>query len=574
MRIIVHTLRSAANALLLLGAALAVSSIAGAQATRVRVIRNFDSTFGIQPLAGDWNPADGDTSWTGWSVGTSSANYLILDELEFQGTTLKLNFTAGDDPWETMTLRFAPEVPLSLADTAELQLWIRPSYETSRPFVSMLLRLTMRDGSLWETAKVVVNQRWQRSALPVGPDDFSHVASGPQGALDLADIVGWELLFVDLPPGAHQVELLRVTAKDLFVDSQVPAESFTAAFDVSGSNSGEGSVLFRRGDWNPADGDTDWLQHHHIPTTYWSPVGAHLEAEYRSAGDPWETVSIRKQAASHFDLSGSEQVIAYLRADPSPDPNALVLSLIMRDGSVWQQGKARDVINDLGYSLVYHVGVPYRFALDPSGSGFSHASWSPPGEFDLNAVQSWELFFGDLGQGVHAVKMEQVTLRNSASFSAVEVTVQAEGTAQWQPHRFAADGVRATVSATGDEHDGVTLAGSDSAESGFMIEVGSDYENGAANAVTFRLLADDGETREVAFPLEAVGTTIMRVHTSCPQPHPGLPARPIDQVAWCAGHQGPLYGMDPSKFSRWELHLHRIPAGEHALRIAVFPQVE
>jgi hypothetical protein len=553
------------------------TTTARAQALSEQVVERFDSVDKVQFVSGDWNPADGDTTWLTRTL-ANSVNGADPNVLEFAGLALTASFSASTDPWETVSIQSLPGRLLVLADTAEFQLLLKPNYQSDRTTVSVLLRLTMQDGSMWDQTKVVRNGVWQRAAFPVSTGDFARVSWGPTGQFNLSTVASWQVIFVDLPAGQHSVELHALHAKRPIDTAPPTAEAFdTRFFSYGGAVANtQSNILFRRGDWNANDGDTDWLYHRHKVSTSYSP-SSYLQASYRSAADPWETVSIRKDAQTRFELAGAKQIVARLSAERNLDPNALVLSLTMQDGSVWQQGRALDAVSNLGYVPGNSVGVPYHFPIDAAGRGWNRAEWGPFGYFNLDRVRSWELYFNNLGSGVHEVLIQGVELSALSSASAaIDATLQASGQARIVAQQLAAaDGARATIAASGAVSDQVALQGTASAAAGFLVEVTSSYANNATDAALFRLSASDGETRELRFALPQAGRSLMRIHTSCPGLPPGTMVRgPAEMDARCQSLQGAFYGMDLAKFDRWELRLQSIPAGEHSVKLAVFPQVE
>ena len=78
-------------------------------------------------------------------------------------------------------------------------------------------------------------------------------------------------------------------------------------------------------------------------------------------------MSLRKEAQTYFDLtaSGNNQIVALVNADLNLDPNALIMSLTMEDGSIWQQGKRLDVVGESG-SLTNYADDGSRFAIQVS----------------------------------------------------------------------------------------------------------------------------------------------------------------------------------------------------------------
>jgi hypothetical protein len=543
---------------------------ASAQALSEHEIERFDSVEKVRFVSSDWNPADGDTAWLTRGV-ASSVNGANPNELEFAGPALTATFTAGSDAWENVAIQSLPERALELHGTQEFQLLLKPSYQSTRATVSVLLRLTMQDGSLWDQTKVVRNGLWQRAVFPVGDSDFVRVGWGPPGSFDLSAVASWQVILVDLPVGQHSIELYALHAKR----AAAAADSFSTRFFSTGGAlaNTQSDVLFRRGDWNSNDGDTDWLYHRHKVSTSYS-TSSYLQASYRSDGDPWETVSVRKEATNRFDLGAAKQIVVRLSAEQNLDPNALVLSLTMQDGSVWQQGKPIDVVSSLGYVPGSGVGVPHRFALAANGAGWTRAAWGPYGYFNLDRVRSWELYFNNLGTGMHEVLIQGVELASGASATDA-ATFQAAGQARVLSQLAAADGVRATITSSGAPSDRLSLLGTSSVANGFLVEITSSYAGQGADAAVFRLSAPDGETREVSVAVPRAGRTLLRVHTTCPGLPPGVMVRgPAEMEARCRSTQASFYGMDLAKFDRWELRLQNIPAGEHSVKLAVFPAIE
>ena len=126
----------------------------------------FDSTNTVQFLQNDWNPADGDTHW---QTVVSDGMWVSTDPylLDFYGATVAGTFAVGNDPWETVSIKSLAGEQFDLRGTQEIQLAAHPVYVTSSPYASVVLRLTMQDGSIWDQPKVLANNVWQRAAFPV-----------------------------------------------------------------------------------------------------------------------------------------------------------------------------------------------------------------------------------------------------------------------------------------------------------------------------------------------------------------------------------------------------------------------
>ena len=427
--------------------ALSLAHALPAQATTLKVLKYFDSTNTVQFLQNDWNPADGDTHW---QTVVSDGMWVSTDPylLDFYGATVAGTFAVGNDPWETVSIKSLAGEQFDLRGTQEIQLAAHPVYVTSSPYASVVLRLTMQDGSIWDQPKVLANNVWQRAAFPVKEDSFARVEWGPEGLFDLGKVASWEVILVDLPPNStHHIDLRAVYMKGNY--DPAPAQNVAEPFGVDFFN-GAGSILFRHADWNPADGDTDWLYHINKIPASWDPYGF-LKAVYRSQGDPWETVSLRKEAQTYFDLTANNnnQIVALVHADLNLDPNALIMSLTMEDGSVWQYGRPLDVVRESGSLMNYaddrNLVSPYRFPLDPDGKGWTMAAWGPTGRFDLSRIKAWELYFDNLGQGEHTVFLGSIDTIAVTSLVRAANTFGTTGQAQWLETRFASDGVVADI---------------------------------------------------------------------------------------------------------------------------------
>src|SRR4051794_5816187 len=424
---------------------LALALALPAQATTLKILKSFDSTNTVQFLQNDWNPADGDTYW---QTVVPDGMWISTDPylLDFFGANVAGSFVVGDDPWETVSIKSLAGEQFDLRGTQEIQLAARPQYVTSRPYVTVVFRLTMQDGSIWDQPKVLANNVWQRAAFPVKEDSFARAEWGPEGMFDLGKVASWEVILVDLPPNnTHHIAFRTVYMKGSY---DAPADKNAAEpFTINFSN-GDGGILFRHADWNPVDGDTDWLYHINKLPASWDPYGF-LKAVYRSEGDPWETVSLRKEAQTYFDLTANSngQIVALVNADLNLDPNALIMSLTMEDGSIWQQGRPLDVVRESGslmnYADILDLVSPYRFLLDPNGKGWTMAAWGPTGRFDLSRIKAWELFFNNLGQGEHSVLLGSIDTNSATSLVQAANTFGASGQAQWLERSFSSDGVGA-----------------------------------------------------------------------------------------------------------------------------------
>ncbi|AKH36850.1 MULTISPECIES: hypothetical protein [Nitrosomonas] len=548
-----------------------------AQATTLKNLKSFDSTNTVQYLQNDWNPADGDTHWGDIktdNMSTSTDPYL----LDFFGAYVVGDFFVGNDLWETVSIKsLAGEVDLD--GTQEIQLLVRPRYTTSKPYVSILLRLIMEDGSMWDQIKVLANNIWQRGVFPVNEDAFARVEWSPQGVFNLGKVASWEVILVDLPPNNHHsIDLRAMYMKgnyDTSVNKNV-AEPFGVEF-----YNGDGSMLFRHADWNPADGDTDWLYHVWKQPTYYDPSGF-MKAVYRSESDPWETVSLRKEAQSFFDLTTTHhsQIVALVRADLNLDPNALIMSLTMEDGSVWQQGRPLDIVRSTSLYHYRHDGnnmFPYRFSLDPNGKGWTMAAWGPAGTFDLTRVKAWELFFNNLGQGEHTVLLGSIDTMDTMLGSLIQAgsTFGATGQAQWLDHSFSSVGVVADISSGGNVGDSffITSESIGALGLGFNLEVATSYVNTASDAVVFRLTTADGKIWQQSYHLPQIGRSIFRVYTSCPSTYPYM-ARPDPDDMRCKNILAGFYGINPADIIKWEITLNSPPAGEHKIGINLITTIQ
>jgi hypothetical protein len=147
-----------------------------AQATTLKILKRFDSTDAALFLQDDWNPANGNTHWGTISVSGSP----VPGPSDFYGANVAGSFSAGEDFWENISIKSPGGVPFSLQGTQEIQLVARPQYVTDRPYVTIVLRLVMQDGSMWDQHKVLANNVWQTAAFPVeGDSSFTRVEWGP-----------------------------------------------------------------------------------------------------------------------------------------------------------------------------------------------------------------------------------------------------------------------------------------------------------------------------------------------------------------------------------------------------------
>ena len=538
-----------------------------AQATTLKILKRFDATNSASFLQNDWNPANGNTHWG--AIALSQSNEGI--PTDYMGTNVAGSFSVGEDPWETVSIKSIAGQQFDLRGTQEIQLVARPQYVTDRPYVTIVLRLAMQDGSIWDQPKVMANNVWQTAAFPVKEDSFFRAEWGPAGAFDLGRVASWEVILVDLPPGNHAINFHTLYMKGDYT----PAGSVAEPFGVNLSL-GDGSILFRRADWNPVDGDTDWLYHVRTHPHYYNPYGASMRAFYRSGGDPWETVSLRKEAQTYFDLtaSGSGQIVAQLgNAGPNFDPNALVMSLTMEDGSVWQQGKPLDLVSSTGYTYPGSVGEPYRFSLDPQGKGWIRAGWGPAGNFDLSRIKAWELSFNNLGEGENSVLLGSIELMEASSLVKADNTFGATGQAQWLERRFASDGMVADISSDGLQNS-LYIASETPINGlglGFNLEIASSYANSSPDAVVFKLTTGDGTVWQQSFALPEAGRSIRRIYTSCPAPIGMIRPDPDDMR--CKFILGTFYGIT-SDIKKWEVVLNRPPAGEHKIQVNLLSTVQ
>lgn len=541
-----------------------------AQATSIKTLTYFDATDKAQFLQNDWNPADGDTHWE--AVAAGYMNVLDPYLLDFIGVNVGGNFVVGDDPWETVSIKSLAGQQLDLRQTQEMQIAANPQYVTSRPYVSTVFRLTMQDGSIWDQPKVLANNVWQRAAFPIKEDSFARAEWGPEGIFDLGKVVSWEVILVDLPSSStHHIDFQAIYMKGNYDTPQDvnAAEPFGVNFF-----NGDGSILFRHADWNPADGDTDWLYHVNKVPASWDPYG-YLKAVYRSEDDPWETVSLRKEAQTYFDLtaSGNNQIVALVNADLNLDPNALIMSLTMEDGSIWQQGKPLDVVGESGSLTNYaddrNLVSPYRFHLDPNGKGWTMAAWGPAGRFDLSRIKAWELYFNNLGQGEHAVLVGSIDTITATSLVQAANTFGTAGQAQWLERTFSFDGVVADISSAGGVGDRFSIAAPiDGSGGGFTLEVTNSYVNPSPDAVVFMLTTKDGKIWQQAYSLPKAGRSVLWIYTACPSVPPGTPGtRPNAYEDHCKVAMGPLYGLNPADITNWEIRLNSPPGGENKIKV-------
>ncbi|WP_143053104.1 hypothetical protein [Nitrosovibrio tenuis] len=546
------------------------------QATTLKALKYIDSTNTVQFLQNDWNPADGDTHWEaigvdGMWVGTDP--YL----LDFFGANVAGSFSVGDDPWEIVSIKSLAGEQLDLRQTQEMQLVARPLYVTSNPFVSVVLRLTMQDGSIWDQPKVLANNVWQTGAFPIKEDAFARAQWGPEGMFDLGKVASWEVILADLPPNNNH----HINFRAVYMKGNYDAPQDKNAAEPFGVNffNGDGSILFRHADWNPADGDTDWLYHIRKQPTSYDPYGF-LKAVYRSEGDPWETVSLRKEAQTYFDLTanGNNQIVALVNADLNLDPNALIMSLTMEDGSIWQQGRPLDVVRESGSLMNYaddrNLVSPYRFPLAPDGKGWTMAAWGPTGRFDLSRIKAWELFFNNLGQGEHAVFLGSIDTIVATSLVRAANTFGTTGQARWLERSFSSDGVIADISSAGVGDRLSIAAPIDGSGGGFTLEVTNSYVNPSPDAVVFMLTTKDGKIWQQAYSLPKAGRSVLWIYTTCPSVPPGTPGtRPNAYIDHCQVAMGPLYGINPADITNWEITLNSPPAGEHKIRVNLLSTV-
>ncbi|SDZ20875.1 hypothetical protein [Nitrosomonas sp. Nm58] len=537
-----------------------------AQATTLKILKRFDSTNSVLFLQNDWNPADGNTYWGAIDV-LNSTDPVPTD---FYGVNVAGSFSVGGDPWETVSIKSHAGEQFDLRGTQEIQLVARPAYVTSRPYASVVLRLTMQDGSIWDQPKVLANNVWQTGAFPVQEGSFARAEWGPQGVFDLGKIASWEIILADLPPGSnHQINFHTLYMKGNYDTPGNAAERFGVDF-----YSEEGNVLFRHADWNPADGDTDWLYHVRTHPHYYNPLRI-LKAVYRSEGDPWETVSLRKEAQTHFDLtdSGSGQIVALVNAGLNLDPNALIMSLTMQDGSVWQQGRRLDVVYSTGMTHTFAGVLPYRFPLDPQGKGWTMAAWGPTGNFDLSRIKAWELSFNNLEEGEHSVFLDSIGIMG-ASLVQADNTFGATGQAEWLELNFASDGVIADIGSEGGVEDSLSISSETPVNVygfGFNLEVTSSYANPSPDAVVFKLTTSDGKVWQQSYSLPQAGRSVHRIHIFCPPPLSMV--RPDPDDLRCKSILGAFYGIS-SGITKWEVMLNRPPAGEHKIGISLLSTVQ
>src|SRR5690242_4683168 len=196
---------------LVFGASLALA--APAQATTLKTLQYIDSPNAVQFLQNDWNPADGDTHWQ--TVAPDSMSVATDPSLlDFFGATVAGSFIVGDDTWETVSIKSNAGQQFDLRKTQEFQLLDKPQYATTNSYVTVVLRLTMQDGSIWDQPKVMVNNAWQRGVFPVQNGSFARAEWGPEGVFDLSQVASWEFILADLPPNnTHRIDFRAVYMK-------------------------------------------------------------------------------------------------------------------------------------------------------------------------------------------------------------------------------------------------------------------------------------------------------------------------------------------------------------------------
>ena len=122
-----------------------------AHATALKILQRFDSTNSVLFLQNDWNSANGTTYWGPIAVSQSTDPV----PTDFTGANVAGSFSVGADLWETVSIKSPAGTQFNLQGTQEIQLVARPGYVTDRPYVSVVLRLTMQDGSIWDQPKVL-----------------------------------------------------------------------------------------------------------------------------------------------------------------------------------------------------------------------------------------------------------------------------------------------------------------------------------------------------------------------------------------------------------------------------------
>ncbi|SFM49853.1 hypothetical protein [Nitrosomonas communis] len=291
-------------------------------------------------------------------------------------------------------------------------------------------------------------------------------------------------------------------------------------------------------------------------------------------------MSLRKETQSYFDLTATNhsQIVALVKADPNLDPNALIMSLTMEDGSIWQQGKPLDVFRTTSLYHSMHNGnyvFPYRFSLDPNGNGWTMAAWGPTGNFDLTRVKAWELFFNNLGQGEHTVLLGSIDTMDTMASSLIQAgsTFSATGQTQWLARSFSSIGVVADISSGGSVGDSLSIA-SESIGAlglGFNLEVANSYVNPSSDAVVFKLTTRDGKIWQQTYDLPQIGRSIFRIYTFCPPPSM---ARPDPNDMRCQNILGGFYGINPADITMWEITLNSPPAEEYKIGINLITTIQ
>ncbi|MEE9339062.1 MAG: hypothetical protein V3U87_13365 [Methylococcaceae bacterium] len=461
----------------------------------------------------DWNPADDDTFWLGQGVG--ALNPAAVNDLDFEGSHAIARFVSGGDLWETVSV-ISPGVVPDLTGTQEIQLAINPNYSNDPKYISVLLRLTMADGSFWDQIKSFVNNRWQKGVFSTKPHKFIRPEWSVTGEFNLSNVVSWEVILVDLPVGEHTVKFHSLLMKGDYdvVDPNI-AENFDAIFP-----SDESSILFLKNDSNPHDGDTQWLYHSNKLSHYASP-DSFTNAAYRFEDDNGESISIKKESQSYFDLSQANQIVARLNnldfQSEIHSDSPLIMKLTMDDGSVWHKGipQNQDLIQgNLGY-------VDYIFPIDDQGNGWkTGSSGSQTGLFDLSRIKAWELVFNHLPIEEQSTNFQKIIFHRvfasndeNSLLSNIKLSVDDwnsnDGDMTWESSFYTfGDGLTARFSSGGDLWESVSIhpkTSIDVIQTAYHIDILSSYANPIYDAVAVQLTMLDGSLWQQSFSLPLAG---------------------------------------------------------------------
>lgn len=549
------------------------------QADSIKTLKAFDTNNSALFIDNDWNPNNHNTYWLSQSIGqVLSADTLNLD---FSGSHIVGKFIRSADSWETVSIKsHANDLPI-LKETKEIQLAIKPQYANTPEYISVLLRLTMQDGSIWDQVKSFVNGRWQKGVFSTKMNKFIRPNWSTSGIFDLEKVIAWEIILVDIPEGEHSIKLHSLLMKG---DYQKPPNATADRFDVNFPED-EKTILFLKNDWNPHDGDTQWLYHKNIPSsrgTYYDKMPIGTLVAYRFNGDPNETVSIKKEATTHFDLSNNNRIVvdidapSYLTDEFLSDTGLVVMSLTMANGSIWQKG----VTSTVTVSNSKHID--YLFSIDDEGAGWTQAHWGEEGGFDRSNIKSWELVLHNLRLGVNVIGFNHVkaltidtALENNVDLK-VDDWNPKDGDMTWlSSHNSLGDGLSARFSSGGDPWDAVSVASNSSIpipQAGYRLDLTTSYANPIKDAMVFELQMNDGSLWQKSFELPHAGRYLHDILTVCYSRQTwrcsGDPSLGWTLVSWGTIPLFPTF--DQQRITGWKMILNTPPMGEHDIKLKLF----